>query len=318
MSRRPAPLPSRFTGRPFSVAEGRAVLGDGRLRAPDLDRPFHGVRRDTPATDLAERCRSFLVAAPPDAFFCFSTAAALWNMPLPIRLDRDPRLHVAFPAPRRAPKGEGVVGHKLVVPSERLRRIHGIPVTAVERTWCDLSAQVTVAELVAAGDFLINWQRPVASVQRLADAAARHGARRGARTLAAALPLLHDRSDSPQETALRLLLLERGLGPLAVNLEIPAPGRRPYRVDLAVVDARVAIEYQGSSHFEPRQRRRDLARFARLRELGWEVIEVFADDLVRPAELVTRINGILMARRRELAAGLGRVEGSQYVAMGRE
>lgn len=269
------------------------------MRRVDLERPHHGLRRLGAPADELDRARDALTACAGGGVICFASAAALWGMPLPRRLQRDPRVHVAVPAPRRAPKGRGVIGHKLALREHERASIDGVALTSPERTWCDLGAQLDLDELVAAGDRLIHWRHGLSGLERLVDASRRYEGRRGTRTVAAALPLLHARSDSPAESGLRLLLGRLGFDDFAVNHEIPVPGRVvPYRVDLAFVRHRLAIEYQGPTHLDPEQRRRDLTRFGHLRDVGWEALEVFAPDVRDPARLAVRIRAVLASRPR--------------------
>jgi very-short-patch-repair endonuclease len=69
-----------------------------------------------------------------------------------------------------------------------------------------------------------------------------------------------------------------------------------YRIDLAIPSRKVAIEYQGDYHRDPEQWRRDMTRVSRLESDSWFVIQVNADDLRDPAELVARIRNVLVTR----------------------
>ena len=84
----------------FSVRRGRkAGLGAGRLRGPDLARPFHGVRvRGTVELDLLAICRAYAERMRPCEVFTHRTAAALHG--LPVRGTRpDGEIDVAAIAP---------------------------------------------------------------------------------------------------------------------------------------------------------------------------------------------------------------------------
>src|SRR5690606_28308062 len=102
----PTPLADSL-GRTFSIRDATAAgMSYGRLRGRDLDldRPFHGVRAAAPAEGLIERCADYAPRMRDDEFFCSVTAALLHGVPLPLVHERDPRLHVAVPNPRRAPR----------------------------------------------------------------------------------------------------------------------------------------------------------------------------------------------------------------------
>ena len=58
-----------------------------------------------------------------------------------------------------------------------------------------------------------------------------------------------------------------------------------YTVDMAYPQYKVAIEYDGDHHRRFRKQYvRDQQKRRRLRQLGWTVIEVFADDLWNTAK----------------------------------
>ncbi len=71
------------------------------------------------------------------------------------------------------------------------------------------------------------------------------------------------------------------------------------RPDLAYQDVKVALQYEGDVHRTNAKRwRADIARDEVLREHGWEVVRVTADDLRRPAKLCTRIGHAIERQRR--------------------
>lgn len=295
--RRPTPLPTSLEHGPFSVAEARGHgVSAGRLRHPGLARPFHGIRsaERIEDDDVVTLARALALRLPADAFLCSVTAARLWRMPLPRRAERR-EVHVGVPAPRRALAAQGTVGHKLGVTSADLTMLHGMRVTTPERTWCDLATTLRLPDLVAAGDHLVRRGKPLATIGTIAEAMTRHPGRRGRPLLRQALPLLDARAESPMESVLRVTLLAYGLEGFEPNVEVITRSGR-HRVDLGFVDARVAVEYQGDYHRDPEQWRRDMTRISRLESHGWRVVQVNADDLADPGELVRRIRRVLLTR----------------------
>jgi very-short-patch-repair endonuclease len=294
------PLPRHLRSTAFSYREGTdAGLGQGRLRGPDLQRPFWGTRHaGTEALTLTERCRALQTRLPDNAFFCGSTAAALLAVPLPSRLRGDPRLHVAVPAPSRAPHAEGIAGHKLGIHQDELTLHLGLRISAAARTWCDLASLLSVADLVAAGDYLLHRRAPLCSSEQLATAVRDHPGRRGRPSLLRALELVDDRSESPAESVLRVILISAGfLGVVPNHVVRDRSGRFLGRVDLAFPDARVAIEYEGDYHRTERDRwRKDMSRIRRLESAGWRVIRVNADDLRDPTHLLMELGTALAGR----------------------
>ncbi|MBU1589284.1 MAG: hypothetical protein KKH51_15270 [Actinobacteria bacterium] len=58
------------------------------------------------------------------------------------------------------------------------------------------------------------------------------------------------------------------------------------------------LEYQGDYHRSMSQWRKDMTRRSRLEAQGWYVMEINADDLGDPVELVARIRSVLARRTR--------------------
>jgi very-short-patch-repair endonuclease len=72
---------------------------------------------------------------------------------------------------------------------------------------------------------------------------------------------------------------------------------RDIRLDLALRSYKLVIEYQGDYHRSKDQWRKDMTRRTRLEAQGWRVMELNADDLRDPVELVARIQRTLALSR---------------------
>ena len=70
-------------------------------------------------------------------------------------------------------------------------------------------------------------------------------------------------------------------------------GRFVARPDFAWPDRKVALEYDGLWHGEPRQFARDRQRLNRLQAAGWRVVFVTAADLRDPERLLALIAAAL-------------------------
>ena len=68
------------------------------------------------------------------------------------------------------------------------------------------------------------------------------------------------------------------------------------RTDFAYPLRKFALEYQGDYHRTRSQWRRDMTRRSRLETQGWYVMEINADDLKDPVELIARIRAALARR----------------------
>ncbi|MGK9149296.1 endonuclease domain-containing protein [Plantibacter flavus] len=288
-------MPHELPDGPFLVSEGLlAGMTPGQLRSARLPKPGHGIRTARPADSLEEVCRAFLHRLGAHAFICGPTAALLWGLPLPRRFEDAESLDVAVAAPARAPHARGLSGRSVTVDHpDDLVDFDGMRITSAERTWLDLAARLSLADLVAAGDHLLRTE--ASTREALIAAAERYPSRRGRRTVAAALPLLDARAESPPESLVRVALHLGRVTGFEPNQEIRgADGAFLARGDLVHRPARVVVEYQGDYHrVESGRWRKDRARSNRLRAAGWTVIELTADDLGSLRSVVAQVRAAI-------------------------
>ena len=268
------PLPDEFAHRAFTTSEAMAEgVGAGRLRGRDLGRPFHGVRAAAASHGLEARCRAKLLTMRTGQVFSHATACRLFGIVVPSASEVD-EVDVAAFAPRPIPRGSGVRGHRLGAGGTRVGTWRGLPIVSPEDAWCQLAATATVRDLVVAGDSLLRRQGPLSTPGRLSAAVERHAGRRGHRALVAALEAVRSGTDSPEETRLRLDLVEFGLPEPVVNLPIMDEAGRLCAIgDTAYPEYLVLAEYDGEHHrTEDRQYARDADRLDDLTRLGWRNI----------------------------------------------
>ena len=195
MVRRP-PLPPDLRDTAFHVrSAAERGVSPSRLRASDLVRPYRGVRATSAPASLRERCAAYATRMPPEHWFSHATAAQLWDLPLPRRVERDMRLHVS--SARREPQATGVRGHR-ANQRPHVRRHLGFNVLAPADAWCQLGTLLTLDELVAAGERLLGWPRPLCSSEELDAAITRFGSGRGAKKVRAARSRMRAGSASPR------------------------------------------------------------------------------------------------------------------------
>lgn len=114
---------------------------------------------------------------------------------------------------------------------------------------------------------------------------------RGARRLRAALNVADGGAESPQETRVRLLLIDALLPRPETQIEFR---ELRIRVDMGWREFKVAVEYDGVQHWtDSRQRSWDIERIALLEAAGWTVIRVSAEMLRRPYVIVERVRAAL-------------------------
>ena len=291
------PLPEALKAGAFTLDDGRAAgLGAKRLNGTDLHRPFRGIRSNNESFDIESIARAFDRGAPPHTFFCGITAAVLLRIPLPPAYENSHLLHVAVPSQRRAPKEHGTVGHTFQIDPVDVCDWEGLRITTPERTWCDLATVLSIPDLVAAGDYLIHWENPLATIVSIEAARQRHRGRRSRSKLVRAIDLLNDRSESRQESLLRVTMVQGGIRGIRANLPIRTSGGYNYRADIALPDRKLIVEYQSRFHDGSTEFRSDMTRTSRLEADGWCVMQVNKDDLDNPRELVQRIRTVLRSR----------------------
>jgi len=177
--------------------------------------------------------------------------------------------------------------------------VAGCRVTTPLRTAWDLARWLPLIEAVIAVDALAH-RHGFAPSLLLARRAAAPGAR-GCRGLDRVVALADPRSESPRETRLRLGLVLAGLPPPSVQHRIlDEYGFVLARVDLAYPEAKLAVEYDGSRHFDARRARLDRQRDSELAGYGWQTLRLAAEDIWTMPQTVHRIRRLLELRGPEL------------------
>lgn len=173
-------------------------------------------------------------------------------------------------------------------------RIH---LATIERTMLDLLARNPLRSAVAAGDALIhagliNQETVYAFLARRHD----HGIVRARRAAA----LLDGRAESLPESELRVVLVQAGFRPTP-QVEIRDGYGFVARVDLALEEAKIALEYDGAWHADPAQHALDQERLRRIRACGWHVIVVTAERLYqRLPDLLAEVQAAFTADRKSV------------------
>ncbi|MEO6532426.1 MAG: hypothetical protein ABIO06_02510 [Pseudolysinimonas sp.] len=289
---RPGPLPEPLRASGFTIAEARRHgVTRARTRARNLETPFYGVRVKGATSDLRSRAVAYSAGMPPYQYFSHTTAAQLHGLRMPHGF-RETELHVTSLAPSRAPRGVGVIGHG--AESAEISVVSGLRMLSAIETWCQLSAQLSLDDLVVMGDGLVRRKKALATMAQLRDAVARYSGR-GCRKLRQALELVRPGTDSARETTLRLIVLRAGFPEPEVNgVIVNSHGAEIAHGDLVFREYRTILEYEGRQHSEnARQFTIDISRLDELMEERWRVIRVDADLLARRATLLAKVDTAL-------------------------
>jgi len=271
----------------------------------ELIRVTRGVWRPCDAVaHLAGRCAALLDASPDGTVVAGMAAAQLHGLWLPaidvspieviLRRDADvPREHAGSRRPE-------LRGRRRNLSPDEITSVDGLAVTTEARTWLDLSEKFAVPDLVAAGDSVL---RGDTTLEDLRTVIARAVHRRGVVKARAAVPFLDPRSRSRPESHLRYALVSSGLPQPAVNEAIYTPaGEWLAEPDLHYREARLALEYNGAEHAEPRRMRRDLTRDVDIQHRGgWRMVSFGpAEVFKRPDQSVAFVRELLRERACEL------------------
>ncbi|MEZ2372393.1 endonuclease domain-containing protein [Arthrobacter sp. RCC_34] len=283
------PLPPELAGGSFTALQARdAGLSRSRSRARDVAVVSRGIRVPLEAGLRGPAALLAYTADDPGAVVMDLTAAQLTGLPLPRRHQGDWRVHLGRPRGRNRARRLNVVGRMMTFRVGEVVMLDGLRITSPWRTWLDLALRLSVDELVVVGDHLVCEHGPEAPVPRraictvadLERTVVAHAGMRGVKKARAALDRIRVGADSPQETTLRLLLVDHGFPEPHLNHVLRRrDGKAVVWPDLAYPDFRVSIQYDGGHHGSPGQYTRDIRRQALTEELGWREVRVGKEDL---------------------------------------
>jgi hypothetical protein len=270
---------------PMRVRIGRYPVAR-RIGSGELRQLWPGVVAESGRVlDLRTRAAAALLINGEDAVVAGPTAARLHGCDA-INSELVHILRPYGPGIRRRP---GLALHRGAISPEDVVDIDGLPVLVLDRVVCEVLCTERPRDALAVTDQALARQL---DEHAAAEFRLRVGARlraradaRGTRRAVGLLELATGRAESPPESWLRLMLVERGYPTPEANWSVRGPdGAELYRLDLAWPSLRIAVEYDGyAAHFGREavdQRRRD-----DLRRRGWIVVVATVDDLTDSTRL---------------------------------
>jgi very-short-patch-repair endonuclease len=276
------------------VFRSRDVLSDGvlspaALRSSAWRRLYRGVYADARLPDSVDiRIRGASLIVPRAGVFTGRTAAHLHGA-TELADVRSPVEVTVPPGTSLSPVAGLRIRHAALDPSA---------ITVVDGWRC--STELATALTIAADE------QPLTSVPAL-DVMLRRGlvngralreaaetlAGRGSRRTRRAVALADPRAESQPESTLRVLLALAGIEAVPQFVVRDGGGGFVARVDLALPDLRIAIEYDGAWHGAAPQLSRDRRRMNALTSAGWRVLFVTAADMRDPVALVEKVRAFL-------------------------
>ncbi|HZB20147.1 MAG TPA: hypothetical protein VE463_09945, partial [Blastococcus sp.] len=206
--------------------------------------------------DLRARCRAWAQVLPRDAAFGLGTAVALLDAgaaPSPVHVVVSPR--------RVVPQRSGITVHVRSLADGDVTEVDGLRVTSGARTFLDMAAVLSPAELLALGDALLRGGH--LDHEALGRRLARAGGVRGVVRARQWAPHLSAAAGSHPESTLRYWLLVSDLPAPELQVPILDPsGREVVHADLGYSRWKVALEYEGRQHAECDQFGRDIDRYS--------------------------------------------------------
>ena len=227
------------------------------------------------------------------------TALALWGLVPP---DTGP-VHVVVDAGRSARGHAGVVVHRTVDLDDVRRRVHGLPVTSVDRAVVDSwgrSSGLTRASVRGAAITAIRER--LCSTADLSYELARRPKLPGRAGLSGLVQLLHDGCRSELEIwGCTHVLRGPGMPRFVLQRRIEASGRI-FVLDAACEEVTLAVEMDGAAwHGSREQRESDIHRDALLATVGWQTLRFGYRRLTTEPDACRRdIRSSYAARRRLL------------------
>jgi hypothetical protein len=150
--------------------------------------------------------------------------------------------------------------------------MYGVLTTSPVRTALDLGCSLSERDALACLDGFMR----IHGITRedMFEQLPRYRRRRGVIQLRRLIPLATELAESPGESWMRMAIIQAGLPMPEPQYWVRDLGRKKYRLDLAYVLAKIAIEYDGQKYHGKKNRKKDARRRKWLRDHGWTVIVV--------------------------------------------
>ncbi|MER7330127.1 MULTISPECIES: DUF559 domain-containing protein [unclassified Micromonospora] len=258
-----------------------------RVDRAELLRVRRGVYADQPC-DEDDELRALMLCLPEEAMLTMQSAAHRYGF----GVLREDLVHIQLPATVPRPRLPGLVVHHSVLPA-RAVDVRGLPCVPAARCAVDLARTARRLDALPVLDAAIR-SGAVGLDELLAEVSAHQGLR-GVRQARELVPLADGRPECRQESQLRLILIDGRLPAPEPQLWVhDRDGIPRYRLDLGYRKRRIGIEYDGASHLERDQLRRDRERMNWLDANGWRMRYFTDRDLYRrPTHIVATIRAAL-------------------------
>ncbi len=269
----------------------QAGIPRASVDSPAFRRLLHGIIVAAEVPDSAVlRVKAALACYFDDAFASHASAARVWRVPVQTR----PGEHVTVSQDAHRLRRLGVHTHHRPDAAVAVRA--GVRVSVLTDLFVELAEELSLVELVVAGDWMVRRHRVrIKDLRR----AARDATGRAARLARKAASYVRARVDSPMESRLRMLIVLAGIPEPVVNMSVrDVDGEPVRRFDLSWPEIRVIVEYDGRHHVERiEQWESDLERREEIDDDGWRILVVVAHGVYTdPGRTVKRVFRLLRSR----------------------
>ncbi len=253
------------------VFVGSRALNSGRLTRASLRWNYRAVFPDIYQSKLVapslrlNTVGAWLWSGRNGVIACRAAAAlhgALW-------IDATTPIEMVWKSGRPPP---GIIVRNERIDADEIVQIGGLPVTSVRRTAFDLARHLPRELAVRHLDALARATGVAAEdVLLLGD---RHPRARGLPRARVALPLMDSGCESPQETRIRLILIDDGLPAPRTQVRV-YDGVNEAFIDMGYDEPMVGFDYDGQQHQTERDRYvHDIGRAELIDRVGWIDIRV--------------------------------------------
>ncbi|WP_051366297.1 hypothetical protein [Hamadaea tsunoensis] len=260
----------------WSLFRGTTAIEDGLITAAELTTPaWRRLRRDVYVDARVEldhglACHAVALSLPED--ICFSGRSAAYLIGIGFAAGFADAVTVVRPPGHRLAARPGVEVSVADLSTDDIWEIRGLPVTSPARTAWDVGARFPARQAVPLIDALLARHFVVpAELDAYARANLR---RRGCRRAQHAFGLADAGARTPEESLLRIAVIEAGLPRPTTQYAIDVPGGAAYHADLGWPRYRVALDYQGHPGPPRDPYRWDNETSRLVGRAGWQVIAV--------------------------------------------
>jgi hypothetical protein len=187
----------------------------------------------------------------------------------------------------RRPAARGIHVYSGELRDDEICEVNSVNCTTAARTAYDLGRRLPLETAVIRVDALLNATK--VTIHQVDSIAQRYPGARGIRQLRATLDLTDGGAESPQETRLRVLLVQSGIPRPVTQILVINPRGRSRRIDMGWPVFKVGAEYDGEQHWSnPDIHAEDIERLEFLAAEGWLIVRVSARQLRYQRDMVVQ------------------------------